>query len=257
MEGVGALGKRIAVGVRAFDEDAESFRNARLLASFFPKVGDGLLEGQTNARFAVGVGVEIDDADFLLLAAARVDEKNGVAQIEFGFEGDEGATGIDEERLGVFMEGAAYASKTVNHNGHAHGDALAGAGHFLCGDGRKGDSKRGRRFLRGSRIVEGGDLHCFLRNALLWAVLAALKVPSLLKDLFEGFLAVGKGDPGVAIPERAPEPNGETPRHGSSLRLLMIPVRQMKGRKRVKRCKSKSKRLRAWGAASSSFCSLG
>jgi hypothetical protein len=35
------------------------------------------------------------------------------------------------------------------------------------------------------RIIEGGDFHGFLRNALLGAVLAALKFPSLLENLFE------------------------------------------------------------------------
>ena len=56
------------------------------------------------------------------------------------------------------------------------------------------------------------------------AVLAALEFPSLLKDLFEGFLAVRKGDPGVAVPARAPEPDGKVPKHVSSPRILMIPV---------------------------------
>src|SRR5882762_3263339 len=84
IDGVGALGKRMALGVRAFDDDAKSFGDARLLAGPFPKAGDGLLEGQANTSFALGVGVEIHDADFLLLAAAFVNEKNRVAQCEFG-----------------------------------------------------------------------------------------------------------------------------------------------------------------------------
>src|SRR5439155_21111484 len=69
IDGGAPLGKRIAVGVRTFHDDAESFRNAGPLAAFFPEVGDGLFEGQTDASFAVGVGVNKDDADFLLLAA--------------------------------------------------------------------------------------------------------------------------------------------------------------------------------------------
>jgi hypothetical protein len=80
INGVSALDKRIALGVDTFDNDPESFGDTRLLATFLPKVGDGLLEGQTDASFAVGVGVEIDDAYFLLLAAALMDEKNRVAQ---------------------------------------------------------------------------------------------------------------------------------------------------------------------------------
>jgi hypothetical protein len=78
--------------------------------------------------------------------------------------------------------------------------------------------------LRRARIVEGGDFHRFLGNALLWAVFAALEFPSLLKDLLEGFLAVGKGDPGVAVPFRAPEPDGKVPRHERFPRIFMIPV---------------------------------
>ncbi len=129
----------MALGVGALDDDAESFGNARLLATFFPQVEDGLFEGQADASFAVGVRVEVGDADFLLLAAALVNEKNGVAQCEFGFQGDEGAAGIDEDRLSVFVEGAAFPGKTVNHDGYAHGDALAGAGYFLFGGGGEGD----------------------------------------------------------------------------------------------------------------------
>ena len=78
--------------------------------------------------------------------------------------------------------------------------------------------------MRGLRIVEWGDLHGLLGDASLRAVLAALEVPSLLKYLFEGFLTVGKRDPGVTIPVRAPEPDGEVPRHENSPRNLMIPV---------------------------------
>jgi hypothetical protein len=63
------------------------------------------------------------------------------------------------------------------------------------------------------RIVEGGDFHRFLRDALLGAVFAALEIPSLLEDLFEGLLAVGKSDPGVTVPMRTTEPDGEVPRH--------------------------------------------
>ena len=69
----------MASGVGAFDDDAESFGDARRLASSFPKVSYGLLEGKADASFAVGVGVEINDADFVLLAATFVDKKNGVA----------------------------------------------------------------------------------------------------------------------------------------------------------------------------------
>jgi hypothetical protein len=103
-------------------------------------------------------------------------------------------------------------------------DALAGAGSFLYGGGRKGEGRRRRRILRGPGIVEGRYLHDFLGNSFLETVFAALEVPSLLEDLFEGFLAVRNGDPGVAVPARTPEPDGEVPRHESSLRILMIPV---------------------------------
>jgi hypothetical protein len=78
--------------------------------------------------------------------------------------------------------------------------------------------------LWGARIVEGSDFHCFLGNSLLGAVLAALEFPSLLKDLFEGFLAIRKCDPGVAVPFRAPEPDGKVPRHERFPRIFMIPV---------------------------------
>src|SRR6266851_3390917 len=64
IDGVGTLDKRMALGVGALDDDAESFGNARLLATFFPQVEDGLFEGQADASFAVGVRVEVGDADF-------------------------------------------------------------------------------------------------------------------------------------------------------------------------------------------------
>ncbi len=147
IDSVGALGKRMAFGVGTFDDDAESFWDAGLLAAFFPKIGDGLLEGQTDASFASGVGVEIDNADFLLLAAALVHEKNGVAQKEFGFQGDEGAAGIDDDGFGVFVESTGFASKTVYEDGYTHGEALSGAEYFLCGDGGEGNGKRWLVFL--------------------------------------------------------------------------------------------------------------
>src|SRR5713101_6579381 len=80
VHGIGALGEGMAPGVRTFDDDAESFGKARLLANSSPKVRDRRFERQADARFMVGIGVEIDHADFLLVAAALVHEKNGVAQ---------------------------------------------------------------------------------------------------------------------------------------------------------------------------------
>src|SRR5882757_2112549 len=126
IDGVGALGERMALGVDAFDNDAKSLWNAWLLALFFPEVRDRLLKRETDASFAVGIGVKIGDADFLLLAAAFVDEKNRVAQGEFGLQGDKSTAGIDEDGFGVFVESAPFAGKAVNHHGNAHGDAFAG-----------------------------------------------------------------------------------------------------------------------------------
>src|SRR5258708_20315331 len=68
IDGVGALGKRMAFGVGTFDDDAESFWDAGLLAAFFPKVGDGLPEGQTAPGFAFGLRVELDTATSFLPA---------------------------------------------------------------------------------------------------------------------------------------------------------------------------------------------
>src|SRR5260370_33951425 len=219
IDSVGALGKRMAFGVGTFDDDAESCGDARLLAAFFPKVGDGLLEGQTDAGFAFGVGVEIDNADFLLLAAALVHEKNGVAEKEFGFQGDEGAAGIDDDGFGVFMEGTGFASKTVNDDRYAHGDALTGAEYFLCRDGGEGNGKRWLVFLGWSGIAEGCYLDDFLCDSLLRALLAALKFPRFLKDLFERFLAVRKTHPRAPFPPSPPHPHAQLPRHVSSPRL--------------------------------------
>src|SRR5439155_12370881 len=99
-----------------------------------------------------------------------------------------------------------------------------GAGYFFLGDRGERDGRGWLGFLRGIRILEGSYLHDFLGNSFLLAVLAALEVPSLLKNLFKGFLAVRKGDPGVTVPSRTPEPDSEVARHKSSLRILMIPV---------------------------------
>src|SRR5258708_29762828 len=103
------------------------------------------------------------------------------------------------------------------------------------------DGIRDRRW-RGFRIVEGGDFHCFLRNAVLRAVFAALEVPGLLEYLFEGFLTIQKGDPGIAVPLRAPEPDSEVPRHEISLHKFMIPARPAPGGGPLRLCSSKSKR---------------
>lgn len=117
----------MAAGVLTFNDDLERFWKARLLAILSPKVGDGLFEGQPDASFPVGVGVEVSDADFLLLAAAPVDEKNGVAQFEFGFQRDKSAAGIDNDRFRIFVECSLFAGKSINHDADAHGNALAGA----------------------------------------------------------------------------------------------------------------------------------
>jgi len=89
---------------------------------------------------------------------------------------------------------APASPANVNHDGYAHVDALAGAGSFLYGGGRKGKGRRRRRILRGPRVVEGCYLHDFLGNSFLEAVSSALEVPSLLEDLFKGFLAFANGD---------------------------------------------------------------
>src|SRR5882757_11251719 len=132
-----------------------------------------------------------------------------------------------------------FAGKPINDDGYAHGDALAGARGFLCRDSGERNGIRFGGFWRGARIVERGDFHGFLGNALLGAVLATLEFPSLLEDFCEGFLAVGESDPGVAVSFRAPEANGEVPRHESSLRNLMIPARSVEGRGPVEEVRRK------------------
>ena len=46
-------------------------------------------------------------------------QKNVVVQRKFGLHGDQGAPVIDDDRLGIFVEGAAFARITVNHHGYA------------------------------------------------------------------------------------------------------------------------------------------
>src|SRR5882724_4661294 len=60
-------------------------------------------------------------------------------------------------------------------------------------------------------------------HAVLLAMLAALEVPALFKDLFEGFLAVGKRHPGVAVPLGTREPDCKVPSHNNSPRFFIIP----------------------------------
>src|SRR5882762_4332938 len=52
INGVGTLGKCMALRVRAFDDDAESLGDAGFLAGSFPESGDSLFESQTDASFA-------------------------------------------------------------------------------------------------------------------------------------------------------------------------------------------------------------
>jgi hypothetical protein len=78
--------------------------------------------------------------------------------------------------------------------------------------------------LREWRIIECGNLHYFLRDSILKAVLSALEFPGVPENLFEGLFTVVKVDPGVGVPVRTPEPDGEVPRHVSSPLFLMIPV---------------------------------
>src|SRR3981189_1208832 len=139
----------MALGVGTFDDDLKSLGNARFLTALLPKVIDGLFEGEANADFTLGVTVNVGDADFLLLAAAFVNQKNGVAQFKFRLQGDEGAAGIDKNGFGVFVERAIFAGKPINDDGYAHGDALARARGFLCRDSGERNGIRFGGFWRG------------------------------------------------------------------------------------------------------------
>jgi len=85
------------------------------------------------------------------------------------------------------VESAAFAGKTVNDDRHAHGMRSLERGVFFAEWPGRGQQRK--RVLAGLRIVEGGDFHRFLRDAC-WGRVRALKIPSLLEDLFEGFLTV-------------------------------------------------------------------
>ena len=136
IDGIGGLGEGIAFGILAFNDDAERLGNARLFAILFPEIGNGLFEGQADPRFVIGVTVHIGDADFLFRATGFVDEKNRFAQFLLGFHDDERAAGVDGDGFGFFVEGAAFAGKTVDDYGCAHVHSNAGAGSFLGGAGR-------------------------------------------------------------------------------------------------------------------------
>jgi len=84
-------------------------------------------------------------------------------------------------------------------------------------------------FLLGLNVVERGHFDDFSRNAALDAVLAALKLPGLAEDLFEGLLAILKRDPGVAVSTWASKPDGKISRHRETPRFSMIPVGQRLG----------------------------
>jgi hypothetical protein len=105
-----------------------------------------------------------------------------------------------------------------------HGQALAGAGNSLSGGRWKRNREGGLGLLRGPRILKSRNFHHFFRNSQLDAVLAALELPSLLKNLLERFLAVRNGDPRVAVALWTSEPNGKASRHERPLRNSIIPA---------------------------------
>jgi hypothetical protein len=224
INGISSLGEGMAFGIGAFDDHAKSLGNTGLLASFFPKVWNELLESQADVDFAVGVDVDIGYADFLLGAAALVNEKNGVSDSELGFQSNEGAAGIDHDRLGFLVEGATLLCESINDDGHAEGKAHTRARGSLRGGRGEGHGERSQVFPKGEGVVKRRDLNDFFGDSLLGAVLATLKVPGLLEDLLEGLFAVGDGDPGVAVAFRATEPNGKIPRHVGPLQTFIIAV---------------------------------
>jgi hypothetical protein len=228
INGIGSLGEGMALAIGAFDDHAKGFGNAGLLAGSFPKVWNGFLESQADADFAVGVGVDIGYAYFLLGAGVSVNKKNGVADGESGLQGDQGAAGIDDDGFGFFVEGTTLLCKSINDDGHAKGKAHAGARDSLRGSRREGASERRRVFPDEEGLVERGDLDDFSGESLLGAVLATLKVPGFLEDLFEGLFAVGDGHPGVAVAFGATKPNGEIPRHVRPLHSFIITVPKSK-----------------------------
>src|SRR5258708_6979140 len=83
-----------------------------------------------------------------------------------------------------------------------------------------------RGFLRARfRSIDGSDFDDFSGHAVLLAMLAALEIPALFKDLFEGFFAVGQRHPGVAVPLGTREPDCKVPSHRNSPRFFIIPRR--------------------------------
>jgi len=96
--------------------------------------------------------------------------------------------------------------------------------------------------LRGRRFVERSHLDDFPGDALLGAVLATLEILGLLKDLVEGFFAIRKSNPGVAVPVGTTEPDSKISGHASFLRILIIPVSRLAGGWALGGLASKSKR---------------
>jgi len=123
------------------------------------------------------------------------------------FLGRRGAAGLTTT-VWVSSWKAPAASKTVNYDSYAHGDALAGAGSFLYGGGRKRKGSRRRRILRGPRIARGAT------SMTSWEFLSGAgsrtEVPGLLRICSR----IPRGSQPVtqeSLSREDPWPDGEVP----------------------------------------------
>src|SRR5712664_2472507 len=120
------------------------------------------------------------------------------------------------------MERAALARESVNDDGNAQRQARAGTQDFFCEANRR--ARNGTPGLC-RRSIEGSDFDDFSGHTVLLAMLAALEIPALFEDLFEGFFAVGKRHPSVAVPLGTRKPDCKVPSHKNSPRFFIIPRR--------------------------------
>ncbi|MFZ0211590.1 MAG: hypothetical protein WBE20_09750 [Candidatus Acidiferrales bacterium] len=77
-----------------------------------PEVRGGAGELDANGPFAIGCGLHVDDAAFLLLEAALIHDAERLTVADAAFQDQEAAMGVYGHHLGGFAEGFSLALKS-------------------------------------------------------------------------------------------------------------------------------------------------
>lgn len=109
-----------------------------------PEISRRADEFDTRGEFVVVGGLHTDDATFLMLLRASIDEAENLSGSDARGQNDQSAVGANTLDLGGFAKELSFAFKTEDLNGNDEPEALASALRARLARGRLGiHTKRG------------------------------------------------------------------------------------------------------------------